>query len=140
MTEQNESTPPLDEESLRLLSALEKGIDGEIADAKAEEKKAAPAKKKVAKKKATPKKKDALPVSDPKSPTGNPDPEPAQPAPAAACGRLPTITNVSKNHRRICRVDLAVGESYTLTAEDLEDERLMAKLTRAVELGVLESD
>ncbi len=127
MTEQNQdNTPPLDEESLRLLAELEgdDGVDGEIADAKVEEKKVAP-KKAAAKKKIAPKK-----AAKPK----------AAPEPAAASGRKPTVTNVSKNHRRICRVDLPVGESYTLTADDMEDARLMAKLTRAIDLGVLESD
>jgi hypothetical protein len=51
-----------------------------------------------------------------------------------------TVTNVSKNRRRICTVDLAVGERHTLTAADMENDRLMAKITRALELGVLESD
>ncbi len=126
MTEQNQdNTPPLDEESLRLLAELEgdDGVDGKIADAKVEEKKAAP----KTKPKAAAKKK-AAPKAKPKAAT-----------PTVASERLPTITNVSKNHRRICRVDLAVGESYTLTADDMEDARLMAKLTRAVDLGVLES-
>ena len=127
MTEQNQdNTPPLDEESLRILEELENegGVDGAIADAKVEEKKAAP--KKAAPKKAAPKK-AAKPKATPDQDKTIDD------------VKFPTVTNVSKNHRRICRVDLAVGESYTLTADDMEDERLMAKLTRAVDLGVLES-
>ena len=48
-----------------------------------------------------------------------------------------TVRNVSKNRRRIQCVELAVGESYTLTERDLADERLMAKVHRAIDLGVL---
>ena len=145
MTEQN--TPPLDDESLRLLEELEgegNKSPREKLEARAVELGVkfrgntgdATIQKRIDKAEAE----IAAANTDPDPVTDNPDPEPKQPAPAAASGQLPTITNVSKNHRRICRVDLAVGESYTLTAEDLEDERLIAKLTRAIELGVLESD
>jgi len=48
------------------------------------------------------------------------------------------LKNVSKNMRVINHVEIAVGDIYKLTAKDKEDESLMTKIDRAVELGVLE--
>ena len=51
-----------------------------------------------------------------------------------------TIVNTSKNRRSIKGVELAVGESYTLTEADMGNERLMMKINHALDLGVLSRD
>jgi len=53
----------------------------------------------------------------------------------ADCSNI--IVNTSNNKRCINHIMLAVGESCTLTDEDLKNELLMKKIGRAVELGVL---
>ncbi|MBL1319586.1 MAG: hypothetical protein JKY80_02130 [Mariprofundaceae bacterium] len=50
---------------------------------------------------------------------------------------IDAITNTSKNKRCINHIMLEVNESYTLTERDMEDERLMMKIDRAIDLGVL---
>jgi len=47
------------------------------------------------------------------------------------------IVNTSNNKRCLNHIMLAVGESCTLTDEDLKNELLMKKIERAVEIGVL---
>ncbi len=101
---------PVDEESAKLLADLEK---------QGGEKKAAPKKKTAAKK--------LPPVAK------------VEPAlePVANKADSNEITNTSKNPRRVGGVTIAVGDSYTLTDQDLNDESLMAKIDHSVKLGVL---
>jgi len=51
---------------------------------------------------------------------------------------IDTVTNVSNNPRQIGGKVVAIGDSYTLTKMDKQNERLMAKLHRAIKLGLLE--
>ena len=48
-----------------------------------------------------------------------------------------TVTNASRNKLRVNHVELAPGESHTLSADDVGDERLLSKVNRALEIGVL---
>ena len=100
----------VDEESKKLLEDLEKQ---DKTPAPKSEKKAAP-KKKAASKKAAP-----------------------QPAPVAEKSDNNTVTNIGKNPRRIGGTVVAVGESYTLTEQDLDNETLLLKIDHAIRLGVL---
>lgn len=152
MTEQDNSTPPLDEESLRLLEELEGDAQpsereqlearalelsvkfpANIGDAKLRQR-VEEAEAQIA---------AAATGTETETPAAKvvPDPDPVTETKKTIDDvKFPTLTNVSKNHRSICRVELAVGESHTLDAMDMADDRLMAKITRALELGVLESD
>ena len=51
-----------------------------------------------------------------------------------------TLTNTGKNPRRVGGTTIPVGEDYTLTERELEDDALMAKVNHAVTLGVLSRD
>lgn len=58
--------------------------------------------------------------------------------PASSDGN--TLTNTGKNPRRVGGTTIPVGEDYTLTERELEDDALMAKVNHAVTLGVLSRD
>ena len=106
---------PVDEESKKLLEDLEKQGD---KPASKSEKKAAPKKKAAAKKPA--------PVA-----------EKSEPAPVAEKSDDNTVTNIGKNPRRISGTTVGVGESYTLTEQDLQDETLLLKIDHAIDQGIL---
>ena len=98
----------VDEESKKLLEDLEKQDN---TSAPKSEKKSAPKKKAAAKK--------------------------PEPAPVAEKSDDNTVTNIGKNPRRIGGTVVAVGESYTLTEQDLDNETLLLKIDHAIRLGVL---
>lgn len=70
-----------------------------------------------------------------------PDPAPASvadasAAPAPVVEEL-TITNKKHNRLVIGGISLAHDEPHTLTAEELADDRIMRKVRRAIEIGIL---
>ena len=67
--------------------------------------------------------------------------KPIEEAPAVEeAQRNRTITNTSKNPRRIGGVTVPVGGTYDLTDHDLADESLMSKIEHSVKMGVLSRD
>lgn len=60
---------------------------------------------------------------------------------AAQKATVNTVTNLSRNPRRIVGVDFAPagqkGDTVELTDQNMRDERLMAKINHMVTLGVL---
>ena len=131
---------PVDEESKKLLEDLEK-----------QDKTSAPKKKAEPKKKAAPKNKapesskagpgtalvSDAPVVEKAAVVEKPEPAPVVDAAVFPKGTANVVMNIGKNPRRIGGTVVAVGKSYTLTEQDLQNETLLLKIDHAISLGVL---
>lgn len=122
MSEGNQNTP-VDPESQKLLDELAK------QDKTSEKKKAAPKKKAASKT-------NKAPASSKAGPGTVLVAEKSEPAPVTKTDDN-TVTNIGKNPRRIGGTTVGVGESYTLTEQDLNDESLLLKIDHAIEQGIL---